>query len=152
MRLTRPAAALCLSLAVTGCGTQRAGTSAAPAPPDSPPGNAIVVDKDQTVTLDPAEDPTQSLFDALARAATPAAVSPAPTEGRLSPTPSESEELGLMGWALEEGEPIPVPNPGTGVANPRLLSALLTDFGPAHESDATPEAVVGLATRRRWSA
>ncbi|KAA9376368.1 hypothetical protein F5972_23370 [Microbispora cellulosiformans] len=139
MRLTRSAVALCFSLAVTGCGTQRAGTPAAPAPPDSPPGNAIVVDKDQAVTLDPAQDPARSLADALV-----AAVSPVPTEGRLGPSPPESEELGLMGWALEEGEPIPVPDPGAGAANPRLLSALLTDFGPAHESDTTPGAVVGL--------
>lgn len=79
MRLTRPAAALCLSLAATGCATQRAGTSAAPAPPDSASGNAIVVDKDQTVTLDPAEDPTQSLFDALkSLPASPAPVGPSP--------------------------------------------------------------------------
>ncbi|WP_182872875.1 hypothetical protein [Microbispora sp. H10670] len=78
------------------------------------------------------------------RAGTAAPRTPVPAEGRLGPTPSESEELGLMGWALEEGEPIPVPNPGTGVANPRLLSALLTDFGTAHESDTTPGAVVGL--------
>ncbi|GAB3883053.1 hypothetical protein GCM10027612_14480 [Microbispora bryophytorum subsp. camponoti] len=49
-----------------------------------------------------------------------------------------------MGWVLKDGEPIPLPNPGTGGANPRLLSALLTDYGPAHESDVTPGAVVGL--------
>ncbi|WP_143737341.1 hypothetical protein [Microbispora sp. GKU 823] len=105
------------------------------------------MDKDQVLTRGEGEGSAQALFDAIARAASPepgspAPGSPAPHEERPDPTPSESEEL--MGWALKEGEPIPVPNPGTGGANPRLLSALLTDFGPAHESDATPGAVVGL--------
>ncbi|MEU6424755.1 hypothetical protein ABZ860_02570 [Microbispora sp. NPDC046973] len=152
MRITRCSvvlsAAVSLSLAVAACGVRGAGTS--PAPPESsmPPGT-VVVDKDQVLTRgeEAGEGSAQALFDAIAAAASPEPVSPAPGsperhEERPDPTPSESEEL--MGWALEEGEPIPVPNPGTGGANPRLLSALLTDFGPAHESDATPGAVVGL--------
>ncbi|MEU8278135.1 hypothetical protein ACFYOK_30255 [Microbispora bryophytorum] len=165
MRIPR-LAALSLLVAVTACGgTPRAGTSAAPAPGSSMPPDAVLVDKDQVLTCgedegeNEGEGSAQALCDAIAAAASPTAVSPtavSPTavspapgspeshEKRPGPTPSEPEEPGLMGWALEEGEPIPAPNPGTGGANPRLLSALLTDFGPGHESDATPGAVVGL--------
>ncbi|MEV5740059.1 hypothetical protein AB0L30_08365 [Microbispora rosea] len=148
MKLTRCAvvvsAALCL-LAVAACGGMpRAGTPVTPTPGSPVPADAVIVDKDQVLTRGEGEGSAQALFDAIATAASPEPVSAGPDEERPDPAPTESEEPGLMGWALKEGEPIPVPNPGTGGANPRLLSALLTDFGPAHESDAAPGAVVGL--------
>ncbi|GAA4203627.1 hypothetical protein [Microbispora amethystogenes] len=150
MRLTRSAVALCLSLAVTGCGTQRAGTPAAPAPPDSPPGNAVVVDKDQAVTADPAEDSTQSLFDALARAATSAVVSPVPISPvpaspvPVGPPPAPSVEHYFEGRVLPKGQSISVPNPGSGPGDPRLGHALLVGYKGFAESVVTPGAVVAL--------
>lgn len=50
----------------------------------------------------------------------------------------------FLSFVYKKGKSLPVPNPGTGGANPRLLSALLTEFGAARESDATPGAVLGL--------
>lgn len=155
MKIAR-CAALCL-VVVTACGsTPRAGTPTTPTPESPVPTSAVVVDKDQALTS--GEGSAQALFDAIAAEHSPKPGSPEPTSGgpdeerpgpaspasSASSESSESEEAGLMGWVLKEGEPIPLPNPGTGGANPRLLSALLTDFGPAHESDVTPGAVVGL--------
>ncbi|GAB3130653.1 hypothetical protein [Microbispora hainanensis] len=151
MKITRCAAlflTLCLAV-VTACGsTPRAGTPPTPAPGSPAPAGAVIVDKDQALTS--REYSAQALFDAIAAQGSPKPGSPGPDQEGPDPASSESsqssqsEEPGLMGWVLKEGEPIPVPNPGTGGANPRLLSALLTDFGPAHESDVTPGAVVGL--------
>ncbi|GLX05907.1 hypothetical protein [Microbispora sp. NBRC 16548] len=148
MKITR-LAALCL-LAATACGgTPDAGTSAIPTPAHSTPADAVIVDKDQVLTCGEGEGEgsAQALCDAVAAAASPVPGSPepgspAPAEERPAPIPSVSQTF--LSWVVKKGEAIPVPNPGTGGANPRLLSALLTDFGSAHESDAAPGAVVGL--------
>ncbi|WP_432928891.1 hypothetical protein ACQPZZ_03595 [Microbispora sp. CA-135349] len=173
MRLTRCAvvlsAVVSLSLAVAACGTRGAGTSAAAPTPASTPAGMVIVDKDQVLTrgAGEGEGSAQALFDAIAAAVSPEPVSPEPTSPepgsreptspkpgsfkagspgphgeRPDPTPSVSQTF--LSWVLRKGEPIPVRNPGTGGANPRLLSALLTEFGPAYESDATPGAALGL--------
>ncbi|MBE3008725.1 hypothetical protein IL992_05915 [Microbispora sp. NEAU-D428] len=132
-------AAVSLSLAVAACGT-RAGTSAAvPTPVDSTPVGSIVVDKDQVLTSGEGEGSAQALFDAIAAAGSPEPGSPGPVSPkagspepvssepaspgpdgeRPAPTPSVSQTF--LSWVLPKGEPIPVPNRGTGGANPRLL-------------------------------
>ncbi len=45
---------------------------------------------------------------------------------------------------LKPGEKLDIPNPGTGAGDPRLVSALLTDFQVARESETLPAAVVAL--------
>ncbi|MEV7801395.1 hypothetical protein AB0O28_00435 [Microbispora sp. NPDC088329] len=168
MKISRCAVALSavvsLSLAGAACGTRGAGTSAAAPTPASTPAGMVTVDKDQVLTrgAGEGESSAQALFDAIAAAGSPEptspepgsreptspkrgsfkAGSPGPHGERPAPTPSVSQTF--LSWVLPKGEPIPVRNPGTGGANPRLLSALLTEFGSAYESDVTPGAVLGL--------